>query len=467
MASYTSTCTLNNISCNATVSFLETVYMQKRLPVIMQSNDFWTQFAESCNTEISEVINTIKDKSELFVIEKMEYDRLLEIVNLINLPFDASIDSTVEFLRREIFAVRFKLQYKSTAILYKSLYKALDRTGQIYVYYYNGVNIIRSSKSILYNDATIDRNSPWTHLSEENFTGFLEEDLLLDDDQVLDLGWSLDTKISKTNTKHFSIEYTIDELLENSEGKKYTILNNYLNYLYSSANIFKRVVEVSHVGLQINAITDNSQNVNEITSIETKCLVTSNFNQSSFIAQVKYMKFGINKHTDIDTTEPTDVGTCVAKLELDNDQIYSTTDYVSCVHEYPSQFIQEEFASLSLITLTYPEIRKKSITLKLTYKFIDYEISESNDKFVYIFPDNESIEGTINYTTGSIIFTDFPLGITNISFNYLTYLTQEINEAGIFDDNNNLLAYATFPPAEFKEQYYHLSMGFIIKRSSF
>jgi len=472
MALYTGSCTINSISCTSVVQYLETVFMEKRLPIIIQNNNFWLDFVQSCNPEISLAIDTIKDKSELYVIDKMEYERLLEITELLNITFDVTVNSTTEFLRREVASIAFKLAYKATAIVYKSFYRALDRVGQVFVYYYNGQDLLRHTQSLLTGTEILNQSDTHIHLSQENFTGFLEEDRTLDSDPVqrLDTGWILDTKLSKTSTKHVGIEYVIDELVTHSStGLSYTMTANYFDFIKSNMDVLKKATEVPHIGCQLVGIADTSNNVNTITDIELKTLTTTNYVPATFDSEVSYMKFGIGAHTDIATTIPTTLYTPIAKADVSIDEVYANTDYCGAVAEYKGQLVTVDTIStlVNPIILTYPEVRKKSIRFSFTYNFQDYTLSDEAGKFSYTLPDNEVIDADINYMTGIITFNTYPSGMTDMSILYYTKQTMEITECGVFDINDNLLAYSTFPPIEFKSNAFHVNFAFLLSKTTF
>lgn len=56
---------------------------------------------------------------------------------------------------------------------------------------------------------------------------------------------------------------------------------------------------------------------------------------------------------------------------------------------------------------------------------------------------------------------------TDLKVEYLTENTIEITEAGVIDNNGDVVAYVTFPPVEFDSINYHMNMNFFLKRSGF
>ena len=102
--------------------------------------------------------------------------------------------------------------------------------------------------------------------------------------------------------------------------------------------------------------------------------------------------------------------------------------------------------------------------------------------------------GSINYLTGEVVL-DFSVALdydattgmgtkvtarysfirtltpdnnTKITVNYyFTYTAISITEAGLFDVNDNLIAYMTFPPVEFLSADFHLNVHFFLKKSLF
>lgn len=94
------------------------------------------------------------------------------------------------------------------------------------------------------------------------------------------------------------------------------------------------------------------------------------------------------------------------------------------------------------------------------------------------------VSGSINYDTGVVditfsatasniellyryTFESIPDNATDIIVDYKTTSDLNITEAGLFDEDDNLLCYANFPPAQLGSDEYHLGIQFLIKKSSF
>lgn len=451
----------------STYEFLETLSTEKRLPIVMQNNDFWLDFINSAKEEISLMIEEIKLKTRIYDIDLMSLDRLFEISQLFGVYYDTAIDDSVEFVRREVKELIFKLTYKATPILYKSFSKSVDRLSELFLYYYTGSDVVRNSYSLLRDIVTHSVTTPYTHYSKEEFTGFLAEDIVLDSGLFLDTGWFLDTKIQKTNTNHLAIEYTVDELIS-LDGTNYSMTDDYLQYIRSNTEPYKRVIEVMHIGSQLNVIADSSKTVNTITDIQAKCRVTDNYNP--LVSEGSYIKFGTGVQNI--SAPITDVATEISRVNVISDESYDISDWFGYVGEYMGENIKDRSVSslYTSITLKYPEIRKKTCTINLKYNAVDYSFSDLDGEFSYTFPDNEKYEGTINYKTGLINMTTTPANpslTTNIIIDYYTFQTINITEAGLFNSSDELISYATFPPFEFKWHGFHMNCGFLLKKTNF
>jgi hypothetical protein len=127
MASYifNSENTLNDDSSGV---FFEELKMEDRLPSILQTS-FWLDFVDALKKEVALYIDNLRDIKEVYDIEKMEADRLIEISNLLKIPLDSNVDPSISFLREEVRAIPFKISYKATSTLYLSFITAIQKLG--------------------------------------------------------------------------------------------------------------------------------------------------------------------------------------------------------------------------------------------------------------------------------------------------------------------------------------------------
>lgn len=78
------------------------------------------------------------------------------------------------------------------------------------------------------------------------------------------------------------------------------------------------------------------------------------------------------------------------------------------------------------------------------------------------------VTGTINYATGAYTLTftsKTPDADTLLEAKYNTTSDLQITEVGIADDDGHLIAYATFPPIQFKDMFNHLAVDFCIRNA--
>ena len=120
--------------------------LSKKLPPNMRSR-VWIDLIDAVDEESALVKQKILEKKYMYDIDNMSYERLLEVAQLLGIPFDVSINNDVEFLRREVRSVPFKIKWKATVKLFRSYFKAIKRNGDLYLYYYDGSNLNESFKT--------------------------------------------------------------------------------------------------------------------------------------------------------------------------------------------------------------------------------------------------------------------------------------------------------------------------------
>ncbi|MBD3216597.1 MAG: hypothetical protein GF311_28540 [Candidatus Lokiarchaeota archaeon] len=460
---YTITQNIDNIFSTSSGNYLENLQMEFRVPDILKDNAFWYDFIDAIKKEISILVDYASDIYEVWNVEKMEETRMIELNQTWSPAFDLAAKSDIAFLRSETKAIPFKIKYRDTIPFYRSIAYAVNREATLSIYYYNGDYIIRNMVDLLNNIETHTITEPYQQEADSLAFSALEEQLKIDDGWSLDTGYTLDTILSKLPTQHLALEYFINEVIE-KDGTNYLMTTEYLNYMWNNVDPLKRVVQVFHIGLQLNAIVKNDNTVNTISPINLQAIATNNYTASTSFGGM-YVKFGNGLRNLAPTL--TDLSNPIAKINVLNEEVFESVNYRGVVAEYKGQNIIKEISGSlgSTVILDYPQVRYNNVTFSFTYLFIDYEIKDNNEKFYKEFPDADYIEGTINHITGYITFTHLPANpITNIKFDYYTRQNFEITEAGLFDLNDNLIAYSIFPLVEFNSFRYHINFGFILQK---
>lgn len=423
-----------------------------RLPPSIRA-DLWVAFAKSLEDEILEMTTQIEEKKTIYDIANMTYEQLLEISEILGVPFNATIDDSIEFLRSEVMAIPFKIQYKDTVIVYQSFYKALSRLGQVYVYFFKSSSdtILRSTEDLLLRLGGHDVTDTYEHFSAENFTGKVENSLKLDTGLVLDVEnegiiWKLDTIDSEITSNHLGVEFFIDRLITKSwlnpatnefEPREYMMSWEYQDFIQVNVDFSRRVVQVPHVGSHVNVVIDQQGIVNPYDAVYTcpdvklkACVDPVAFANLNSVLELSKIEFGVGVQVDLPVnggggTFPTKLNTRIADQEILFDEKYFNSDFYGVVGEYKGQqvnnFILHDGTGYKLSdgfgsgavdganndfqgTLLFPPLQKRNVRFKFTKDLQEY-IIEDDGKGVLV---SEGAAGVIDYDTGRYVFsTDF------------------------------------------------------------
>lgn len=429
---------------------MATGILNKKLPPNMRSQ-FWIDLIDAIEEESNEVTKPkIAEKANLYNIEEMDYERLLEVSELLSLPFDVSINNDIEFLRQEIKAIPFRVKWKATVKLFKSFFNAIKRNGNVYVYYYDGMNLVRDTESLLYSITGHIPNLPYNHLSKDNFSGSIITQLKLDSGLKLDDGWQLDNAAVKRNTNHFALEIFLDtHFFSGTEGSApdsglypstglapspslppsqtlaplpriaYLITPEFFSYLYTNVQESKKIINVVHVGCQLNCVVDNSRFYNSYGSQYTVPELLLNGVTTDFMTGVtsvddlKYIEFGVDQRgslpsTDLSGTQPDALREKVARIEIIAQEKWEEDDWYGVTALYHGNSINDVVVGTGDGTttefnkyLSYFPLKRGNITVTFISDAITYQLKD--DKFGNLVGD--SGEGTIDYNTGFLDMT--------------------------------------------------------------
>lgn len=565
--------------------------LRKKLPPNMRTQ-FWEEFIDVIEEESITAMTAMSDKQNIYNIAEMDYDRMIEISEILDLSFNVSVNDSEDFLRSEIYSLPFRIKNKATPKLYKSFFQALEVRGQMFIYYWTGSQLIKFSQSLLKSINNVDPSKPYTFEAGENFSGFILEAVKLDTGLKLDEGWKLDSLTGKQNTNHLALEVVLDSAYTFGEGLapstslapsgllapktnvRKLISSNYFSYLLDNIDVSKKATEVFHVGCQLTAIIDTSK-VYDSSGYEYTMPdlilngVTTDFNDSiTDVSEIKYIAIGEGKQplpsATIAEDQPTQLISKLAKLPILTEEKWEDTTWRGVSAEYLSGLVNDitigtgdGITNVFTDTLLYTPIKPGFVKISFTSSLSDFEVYDNghgifdsqyasgtidygsgdivfNTDFYYkntysveatgdltysgnvgainlepgkvsvtyiiggtklIATDDgsgnltgSSCTGTINYVSGgySLTFSIAPAIGTAIDFIFnkkLTYTPDdetdikieyyflnrpvEITEAGLLDEDNNLLAYATFPAVELDNVKQHLTMSFLVKKSTF
>lgn len=409
---------------------------QIEIPSNMKSQR-WIEFFEAIKDESILAKNEILKKKYFYDINQMEYDRIIELSSMLGVPFDVSLEESLDFIKKELMSAPFRVKWKSTVTLYKSFFGSIKRTGRIYLYYFTSEYLIRDSKNLLLNTFNMDPQKPYIHESNENFSGFISSNVKLDTGLKLDENWKLDESSSKKNTNHISMEIILDKVFFGDEAGlapseelapalnlapqtriKYLMNPKYFSYINTNMEYSKRATEVVHIGCQLTAITDASHYYDYLGSETTmpdlllNACTTDNFN-SIALNDLSYIEFGNGAKTNLPSyvfgvgTQPTELASKLAKIQIKDEEKYENDDYFGVCAMYMGNLvndrvigtgdgIQTEFTN----TLPFAPIKVGNVKITYTLSLLTYSVQDNGfGEF-----DSPYGKGTVNYDTGEIVF---------------------------------------------------------------
>lgn len=425
--------------------------LNKKLPPNMRT-PIWCDLMDAIEEEVDLAYNEkISNKKSIYNIDLMDYGRLIEVSSLLRYPFDVSINNDVEFLRNEVRAIPFKIKNKGTVKLYKSLFPAIKCIGGIFLYYYNGENLVRHTESLLKNANTFIPYEPYFHYPIENYSGNIVENSRLDSGLFLDEDptWKLDLFSSKRITKHFALEIYLNQYFYSGmEGASpdsglspsaglppstllppavglapepriaYLITNEFFSYVSLNVEQSKRVTDNIHVGCQLCSVADSTHIIDSLDTVYTtfsllmNSLTTGFFDSITSTSEMEYIVFGTGYHNDLPKlagggTQPTELDNKIAKIKILEEEKYEHGDWFGACARYQGFLINDievgvgdgATTNFSKILLTTP-IKKGHVEIQYTSGGV---IKTTKDNMYGKFRGGDA-SGTIDYETGSLIF---------------------------------------------------------------
>lgn len=421
--------------------------LAKKLPPNMQSR-VWIDFMDVIEEESALIKEKILEKKYMYDIDNMDYTRLLEIAQLLGVPFDVSINNSVDFLRQEIKAVPFKIKWKATVKLFKSYFSAIKRRGDLFLYYYDGINLIRNSINLLEDADQALPDSVYIHKADHNYSGRLAVQNKLDEGWKLDEGIKLDNATTRVLTKHFALEIFLDTHFYSGDAGSapdsglypstglapsidlapsaslspkprvaYLITPEFFSYIDINAQDTKKVTDCIHIGCQLTAITDNSRFYDSYTSFYTmpsillNCITTDNIASITSVQDMKYIEFGVDKDVHLPSkdgsgTAPTELVSRVARIPILDQEKYEQADWYGVTATYPA-FQVNNFTIgtgngiLNTFNKTLDHAPIKPGNIEVVYMSAGNSYTLRDDTFGNLVSTNGGV-GTIDYETGLI-----------------------------------------------------------------
>ena len=167
------------------------------------------------------------------------------------------------------------------------------------------------------------------------------------------------------------------------------------------------------------------------------------------------------------------MGNLIYRQRVSENQIYEDSDRYIIQGWVPSKTVNQEIiaegdSSTNLFsgTLFYDDIIKTSITITYTSGGIEKTITDNGEGSIGDLMYSGSDIGNITYLTGvwSLTATATPDDDTFMYIEYKTGNDVQITELALASDDEKVVAYATFPPIQFKNEKNHVSPNFIIDK---
>jgi hypothetical protein len=411
---------------------------EKRLPPSLRGT-IYEAMVKAIAEEIWEYRQSVKQQKQSFWdAASMDRERLIQISQTSNVLFTASLDETEEFVRQEILAIPFKIEYKGTATLYKSFFLAAGRIGQVFIYYYQSTSqaIIRSAKNPIADLPIIPPGVTFLYESENDFSGFIENVLTLDSKLRLDIEaggvlWTLDTNDNQITVNHIGLEFYIDRIIKKmvitNEGifeREFLMTNEYLNFIRVNTEYGRRTKEVPHIGSQLSIQTDLSGVFDSFrpgdpyTIPAVKVKAASRDDTMSLIESVDdlvYMEFGtgiqpLPSSAEGDKTPfPAGLTTRVSRVETIYKERFETNQSIGVAGEYVGQQINRYTLHIANgldkefhFVLPYKPIRRGNVRIVMEAKGISARVI-TDDRVGNLIGDYG--QGTIDYNTGGVTLT--------------------------------------------------------------
>jgi len=272
----------------------------------------------------------------------------------------------------------------------------------------------------------------------------------------------------------------------------FLINDAYLQFLRGRVSYNKRVVELPHVGSQLTCITDSSGYFDsfeigaQYTSepIKMRTAINPLIFDANDIVRVE-VGTGFNELPSVldELPFPSDLDQPLYSNTLVGEEITRTDDnswlIVETMFEIQSQedIISTEATSLISETLSKTPIQRRSLKINYTIGGDDYEATDTADGNIEG-PFITELLSTINYNSGDIVVeftTPTDVSLTTVSYTYASeyketspdFELKRITEAGLFDSQDRLVAYSSFAPIGYNDNWFHIGLQFLIKLEAF
>lgn len=467
--------------------------LEKKIPISLR-NDFWIAIMKAIEDEIISMKEEIDKKKVLYTPSMVDMHRLKELGDLIyeldynyltvleqsiQILYGFTPDEVFNFLKSELLKVPFQVQNKALLPVYKSFFSFIKYSFnyRISVYQttqqydlFSGLTLIKrdlvpsiitnieksfetfgfvdDNGTILSDDLySFGFNNPYSSYYVQNVTNdFIGNVPILptldsEENHTLDgLLTTLDLRPIdlKNFTKHISFEIVIDQIIKRNDPdgivRDYLYPSDAAIYIEAQIRLYKKLVEVPHIGAQLTFFIDNTGYTNflisKLSDLNAEAVLNPNVLAEGIFdpAQISFIKFGLGSLPLPEYTEeapivhPTDLALPIyTKIPL-NEERYSSSEFMGTIGEYIGQavggFIIFDVATYSpvfgigitsftnLLLLDEMITPIKPNTLKMAIIEFDASNQINLESIIRITDDgkghliSDDCTGVINYSTG-------------------------------------------------------------------
>ncbi len=372
--------------------------LNKIVSPIISNQELWNDFLDVTTDLFSEIQTEIEDKSKYLTInEYTDTDELLQLARSLGYSPNLILKNNLDYLRKEVESIVFKIKNKSTYYYYDYIFKLIPYPGETFILFQDHSHLIRA----------IDYPQTYTNLAEHDptkpFTGFetilhydttVNQPIELDANPLLYLDalilWYLDQDKFILPTNHIAVEYEIDRLYTDDSGKEYLLYPDYFDYLRTSVDYGRKVVNVPHTGGNVSFIMEKNECYDSynfgadysIADIKSSAAVT-NFLRAPEERELIYLDEG-ETLDDTDSVWYLDQDDFVATSEKEIEEIYNslkvgtgTKNLYSILHRelLYNMDLHISFEDPNTTTLTDVSRNANDISILGTYNLIQSDVS--------------------------------------------------------------------------------------------
>lgn len=474
--------------------------LKKKLPVILQSNPFWTDFAEEVQLELQRVKASFTPLKDYFDPDaKTDIESLRDYyrefgmsvsIMLFEDGYPGNTADIIDYLKREANALSFMIRKKGTKDFFDHIFNRIYKKGFSYIFFtdaslkrvslFRALEIADVEGSILRELAAHDPTLPFTDVFPSiPFKEGLASSDTLDSVKQLTLddtpAWALDSSLiarGVNNTTHVALEFMLSESVTINSVTQ-LVDNRYLEYLKNSIAFGRKVSQIPHFGVNLSCwFLKGAGNVISALGMSTSCIAGVGAEEAVL--------------TDLYNRVQVMVGEDVVYEDfLSANELTRTTSFDLLNFSIPANscYPVEIATVINSNVLTYGGTFGRTViphSLRVYFEDINsdkYILKDDGNGYLYFSQFegeallDEGYSGTIDYATGAVTvslqtvnFTFNPKVGTLITAYFKTAENLQVDELRIIDDADVEVLSASFNPIILNSPDYHISFTCIVDR---